>query len=161
MLATFYQLYLQRLHNEKSLKPLGQIVLEDRQQVIAVHLRNNGLGPLIIDRITCRKNGVVYTSIEACLNLEQKSYMYASTNDSVTRIVLPNSFLTIFETRFDDHESEADINNARRQLAPISVKVEFRDIYDNKMAVEREYQWFARHMLKEDNNDKVGFYSDS
>ncbi|GAB4023436.1 hypothetical protein GCM10028808_73900 [Spirosoma migulaei] len=149
LLATFYQLYLQRLHNEKSLKPLGQIVLEDRQQVIAVHLRNNGLGPLIIDRITCRKNGVDYTSIEACINLEQKSYLFAPTNDSVTRIVLPNSSLTIFETRFDDHEDEAAIDHARKQLTPISLKVESHDIYDNKTTIERDFQWFSRYMLEE------------
>ena len=29
LLATFYQLYLQRVHNEKSLKPLGQLDLYD------------------------------------------------------------------------------------------------------------------------------------
>lgn len=147
LLALFYQLHLQRVHNEKSLKPLGQIVLEDRQQTIAVHLRNNGLGPLIIDRLTFRKDGRHYEAIDDCLDLAPKSYARASVDDSATRIVLPASSLLIFETRFDDHENEAELNHVRNQLSPITLTVEFHDIYDNKMSVERDFQWFARYSV--------------
>ncbi|QMW06722.1 hypothetical protein H3H32_18435 [Spirosoma foliorum] len=148
LLATFYQLYLQRIHNEKSLKPLGQIVLEDQRKTLAVHLRNNGLGPLIIDKLSCSKNGVVHADLEECLTLAPKSYLFAPTNDSVTRVVLPNSSLTIFETRFDEYEDDAAIEHAREQLAPITLKVEFRDIYDNKTTLERDFQWFLRYANK-------------
>ena len=56
LIATFYQLYLQRVHNEKSLKPLGQIYFSDRDKTILVQVLNNGLGPLIIDRLTFKKS---------------------------------------------------------------------------------------------------------
>lgn len=148
LLATFYQLYLQRLHNEKSLKPLGQIVLEDRQQVLAVHLRNNGLGPLIIDRLTFIKDGQSYQAITDCLALDVRSYMHATTKDSVTRVVLPNSSLPIFDTRFEEHDHKAIMDEARTQLAPIRLKAEFRDIYDNQMTIERGFQWFTRYVDK-------------
>ncbi|WP_240543842.1 hypothetical protein [Spirosoma foliorum] len=148
LLATFYQLYLQRIHNEKSLKPLGQIVLEDQRKTLAVHLRNNGLGPLIIDKLSCSKNGVFHADLEECLALAPKSYLFAPTNDSVTRVVLPNSSLTIFETRFDEYEDNAAIEHARKQLAPITLKVQFRDIYDNRTTLERDFQWFLRYANK-------------
>jgi len=145
LLATFYQLYLQRVHNQKSLKPLGQIVLEDQRKTLAVHLRNNGLGPLIIDKLTCRKDGVTYDSLDACLSLPPRSYMHTPTNDSVRRVVLPNASLSVFDMRFDEHEDASLIEQARIQLAPITVQVEFRDIYDNQVTVGRDCQWFARH----------------
>ncbi|CCH56549.1 hypothetical protein BN8_05904 [Fibrisoma limi BUZ 3] len=146
LLATFYQLYLQRTHNEKSLKPLGQIDLPDYNKQLAVHIRNNGLGPLIIDRLLFIKDGQPYTAIDDCLDLDPKSYMRVAITNAVKRVVLPNAHLVVFETRFDEHEGESEINHARRQLALITLKVEGRDIYDNKITLERDLQWFSRYL---------------
>jgi len=151
LLATFYQLYLQRTHNEKSLKPLAQIDLPDYNKQLAVYIRNNGLGPLIIDRLLFVKDGQPYPAIDDCLDLDPKSYMRVAITNAVKRVVLPNEHLVVFETRFDEHEGEAVIDHARQQLAPIKLKVEFRDIYDNKMSIERDFGWFAPYMLEEDN----------
>lgn len=148
LVATCYQLYLQRVHNEKSLKPLGQIDLPDHNKQLAVHIRNNGLGPLIIDRLTFVKNGQQYTTIEDCLDLDPRSYMRVSINDSLKRVILPNSHLMVFETYFEVHENEAEIDHARKQLAPITLKVEGRDIYDNKITLGRDFRWFSRYMLE-------------
>jgi hypothetical protein len=144
LLATFYQLYLQRMHNEKSLKPLGQIDLPDYKKQVAVHIRNNGLGPLILDRLTFIKDGQQHPSIDDCLHLDSKSYMRMAVSDTMKRVVLPNTHLVVFETQFEDHESE--IEQARKQLASITLKVEARDIYDNKIILERDLQWFARYI---------------
>jgi len=146
LLATFYQLYLQRVHNEKSLKPLGQIDLPDFNKQLAVHVRNNGLGPLIIDRLTFVKDGQSYTNIDECLDLHPRSYMRMAINDTVKRVVLPHAHLVVFESYFGEHEGESEINYARRQLAAITLKVEGRDIYDNKICLERNFNWFSRYM---------------
>ncbi|WP_245776903.1 hypothetical protein [Spirosoma endophyticum] len=151
LLATFYQLYLQRCHNEKSIKPLGQIDLPDYKKQLAVYIRNNGLGPLIIDRLLFVKEGQQYCTIDDCLNLDPKSYMRVLISDSVKRVVLPNAYLAVFETIFEDSEGEAEMNHARNELSPIILKVEFHDIYDNKMTIERDFQWFARYMPKEED----------
>ena len=148
LLATFYQLYLQRTHNEKSLKPLPQIYFFDRDKTISVRIVNNGLGSFIIDRLSLKKNNTTYSSISECLDLDSRSYMHTLLNDSVQRVVLPNAHLTIFETQFEDDEGEADMNHARKQLSPITLKVEGRDIYDNKVTIERDFQWFSRYEIK-------------
>ncbi|MBN8824099.1 MULTISPECIES: hypothetical protein [unclassified Spirosoma] len=147
LLATFYQLHLQRVHNEKSLKPLGQIDLPDYNKQLAVHVRNNGLGPLIIDRLTFIKDGQSYTIIDDCLDLNPRSYMRMAINNTVKRVVLPAAYLVVFETQFGEHEGEGEINHARQQLAAITLKVEGRDIYDNKIRLERNFNWFSRYML--------------
>ncbi len=134
------------MHNEKSLKPLGQIDLPDYKKQVAVHIRNNGLGPLILDRLTFIKDDQQYTSIDNCLDLDPRSYMRMAISDTVKRVVLPNAHLVVFETQFEDHEGEIEIDQARMQLASITLKVEGRDIYDNKVTLERSFQWFARYI---------------
>lgn len=153
LLATFYQLYLQRVHNEKSLKPLGQIDVVDHRNRIYIYIRNNGMGPMIIDRLTFIKEGKHYTDIEDCLTLARKSYMSISTTESLKRVVLPNAYLTVFETQFEDNEGEIEKNMVRKQLAPISLKVVCRDIYDNKILFDRTLEWFVRHMINENCGD--------
>ncbi|MDF7816777.1 hypothetical protein P1X15_04185 [Runella sp. MFBS21] len=145
LLATFYQLYLQRVHNEKSLKPLAQIDVVDHRNRIYIYLRNNGMGPMIIDRLTFIKEEKQYTKLEDCLELDRRSYLSIAASDTLKRVVLPNAHLIVFETQFEDHEGEAEKDNVRKQLAPISLKAECRDIYDNKFTTERNLQWFSRY----------------
>jgi hypothetical protein len=146
-----YQVYLQRTHNEKSLKPLGQIDFRDRQGQLYVRVSNNGVGPMILDRLSFSKDGKSYPTIEECLQLEKRSYSRLDGYESVRKVILPNSSLMIFEASLTPQESETALNPVRDQLSLITLKVEFHDIYDNKMTIERNCQWFARHMLKEDN----------
>ncbi|QMW05407.1 hypothetical protein [Spirosoma foliorum] len=141
------QLYLQRTHNEKSLKPLGQIDLEDRQGHLYVRITNNGLGPMIIDRFVFYKDGKKYTAIKECLPLDRQSYTAIEVNESVQKVILPNGHLIIFETRLE--AGKEDARRVRQQLSPITLTVEFHDIYDNRMIIERDFQWFARHEVKE------------
>jgi len=149
LLATFYQLYLQRIHNAKSLKPLGQVDLLDLNRRLVVGIANNGMGPMIIDRITFFKDGNSSANIEDCLSLNIRSYWRIPVSESVKKVVLPNASFEVFATEFEEHEGEAEITNARKQLSAIMLKVEYRDIYDHKFSLERNLDWFFRHMTDE------------
>lgn len=145
LLGLFGQVYLQRTHNEKSLKPLGQIDFRDRQDQLYVRVSNNGVGPMIVDRLCFVKDGKSYKTIEECLHLDRRSYARLNGHESVRKVILPNTSLTIFETSFEAHEGEAAIELARQQLAPITLTVAFHDIYDNPTTIKRDFQWFARY----------------
>ena len=147
LLATFYQLYLQRVHNEKSLKPLGQITFSDHSHAIAVYIYNNGLGPLIIDRLGFSKNDIVYSSIKDCLDLDPRFYMHVAMDDLTQRVVLPSSHLALFEKDFGADVQESDLDHLRIQLGSVTLKVDCRDIHDNKITLERSFKWFARYIL--------------
>ncbi|MBD2704675.1 hypothetical protein IC229_28825 [Spirosoma sp. BT702] len=147
LLATLYQLYLQRIHNEKSLKPLGQIDVEDRQGHFYVYVTNKGMGPMLIDQLLFVKDGKTYTTIDPCLNLVRQSYTAISVNETVQKVILPNGHLVIFETRLE--KKEEDRQRVRQQLSAIRLKVAFRDIYNNKLTIERDLHWFLRYDLKE------------
>ena len=147
LLATFYQLYLQRLHNEKSLRPYAQIFFWDRDKTLSVQVRNNGLGPLIIDQLTFKKGETIYSTIEDCLTLDPKSYMRISGDDTVQRVILPNTFLTVFEKNFNEQTEEVDKDRIRLNLSLIRLKVACRDMYDNTFTLERDLKWFSRYIL--------------
>ncbi|WP_240625828.1 hypothetical protein [Spirosoma pollinicola] len=145
LLATFFQLHLQRLHNEKSLKPLGQVTLSDHSNIIGVYLYNNGLGPLIIDQLIFIKGNAIHASIKNCLDLDARSYMHIAMDDLAERVVLPNSHLAIFEKNFGDQANEIDLNHVKEQLSRITLKVSCRDIYNNRIIYERNLKWFSRY----------------
>jgi hypothetical protein len=145
LLATFYQLYLQRHHNEKSLKPLGQIEVYDRKKHIYVHIQNNGLGPMIIDKVVFIKDSIKYETITKCIDLDPKSYWHVSVNTTYKKVILPNTHLIVFDTNTESHSPE-EIETIRKQLSPITLKVSCRDIYDNEFSFERNLEWFSRHM---------------
>lgn len=130
---------------------MGQITLVDHNKVMAVHLYNNGLGPLIIERLTFCKSDNTYSSIKDCLSLSPKSYMYMAMDDLAERVVLPNSHLTIFEKDFGEQANEIDLNVVRAELSAITLQAVCRDIYDNKIVVQRNFKWFSRHLLESVN----------
>lgn len=145
LVLTCYQLYLQRVHNEKSLKPLGQIELGDTKKKLYVHIQNNGIGPLIVDNLIFIKNGSQFNSISDCLSLDPKSFLHTFIDNILKKVIQPNSQLAVFEKNIENLPNE-EIDQVRRQLAPITVKVNYRDIYDNKFSFEKNLQWFSRHM---------------
>jgi hypothetical protein len=52
----------------------------------------------------------------------------------------------VFSKQFDVGEPETILNNIRRELAGLVLKAEGADMYDNKITVQRELSWFARHL---------------
>ncbi|MCK8491777.1 hypothetical protein M0L20_07925 [Spirosoma sp. RP8] len=143
--ATFYQLYLQRVHNERSVRPFGQIDFLDRDSLLSVHVSNNGMGPLIVEKLTFIIDGNHYTDIEHCLDLDPRSYMHMTIRDSAKKVILPNAGLKVFEIKLEGYDAEQEVERIRRMLTPVTLKADCRDIYNNKVVVERDFQWFSRH----------------
>jgi hypothetical protein len=136
---------LQRVHNEKSLKPLIQIDWADRHNLIYVHVQNNGVGPFIIEKLTFTIDGKCYSNIEDCLELDPRSYQHISINGSITKVILPGNYFEVFSMQRRENDSDREIDNVRQQLSVLSLKVEGRDIYNNKIVTERDLTCFMRH----------------
>lgn len=149
LIGTFYQLYLQRVHNEKSLRPLVQIDLTDHERLLYVHVQNNGVGPYIVERLVFFKDDKTYFNIEDCLDLSPRTYQHISVTETVKKVVPPGMFLQVFSHRFDEKCSDQEINDVRQQLAVLKLKVEGRDIYNNRITAKRELSWFMRHGVSE------------
>jgi len=101
LLATFCSLYIQRVHNAKSLKPLDQIDLVDSKKQIYIYIQNSGIGPMIIDKLTFTKDGIKYTYIKDCLNLDPESYYHILISDTVKKVVSLNSHFIVFDKNIE------------------------------------------------------------
>ena len=146
LFGTFYQLHLQRVHNEKSLKPLPQIDLSDLNGTLFVRIQNNGVGPFIIEKVVFSKGKQTYHRIQESLELDPKSYVFIDIDITNKKIIFPGAYIEIFFKQFDKQHQELDIDLFRRQLASLEVKVEGRDIYNNKTLVEKSLKWFSRQL---------------
>lgn len=145
LIATFYQAHLQRVHNQKSVKPLVQIDLEDRDGSLFVRVQNNGVGPMIVRKITFTKGEHSYERIQDCLEIDPKCYYHVDVNETNTKVIAPGNFLIMFSEKLDAG-NRTSVDFYRAQLAALHVKVEGCDIYDNSVITEKSLQWFGRHL---------------
>ena len=145
LIGTFYQLHLQRVHNEKSLIALPQINVFDQKGKIAVALQNNGVGPLIVDQLYFYKNDDAFPVIKDVLNLDPRTYLSISIDESVKKVLLPGNSLEIFSTQYSDDYPEENVATIRQELAQLRVKATGRDIYNNIVTAERGLAWFQRN----------------
>ena len=145
LLATFYQAHLQRVHNQKSVKPLAEINLRDRDGEMFVRIGNNGVGPLIVDKVVFTKGNKQYEHIQDCLDIDPKTYFHLEVNDMNKKVIIPGGFLELFSNMLNPKESADKIEMFQKQLSVLHLKVQGHDIYNNKISVEKSLSWFARH----------------
>jgi len=103
------------------------------------------MGPLIVDGLTFTKDDFQYNAINNCLDLDSKSYWHTTIDTVLKKVIQPNSHLVVFEKNTNNLSSD-DIDIIKKQLALISLTVNYRDIYDNKFCFERNLEWFSRHL---------------
>lgn len=145
LLATFHQSYMQRVHNQKSVKPLAQIDMLDRDGVLFVHVQNNGIGPMIIDKLTFTKGEQIFHRIQDCLDIDPKMYFHIDITDTNKKVVIPGGFFEVFSKSLDLEGNKETIALFHQQLAALHLKVEGHDIYNNKISIDKSLSWFARH----------------
>ncbi|TFF33318.1 hypothetical protein E2R66_26595 [Mucilaginibacter psychrotolerans] len=145
ILIAFDQARQQRVHNQKSVKPLPQIDLMDRDGLLFVHVQNNGVGPMTVDKLTFTRNGKKSYRIQDCLEIDPKKYHHIEVTDTNKKVVIPGGFLLVFSEQLDPSDNQEMIELFRQQLSALHLKVEGRDIYDNKISIEKSLAWFARH----------------
>ncbi len=145
LLGTFYQLHLQRVHNERSLKPLPQIDFVDREGLVFIRIQNSGVGPMIIEKLQFVKGKERYSRIQDALNADPKSYDHIDIDSANRKIIFPGSYIEILSKKYND-QYPGDMDLFRQQLSLIELKVFGLDIYNNKVAVEKSLSWFGRHL---------------
>lgn len=145
LLATYYQAHIQRVHNQKSVKPLAQIDFEDRDGEIFVRVQNNGVGPMVVDKLIFTREGKQYTQIQECLNINPTWYYHVDITDTNKKVLIPGGFLQVFSETLDPSDNQDRLALFRNELSTLHLKVEGHDIYDNEISIEKSLRWFARH----------------
>lgn len=140
----------QRRHNELSVRPLAEVTVADYEDSLRVKLRNNGSGPMIVLAVTVSDGANAHESlIEWMPALPQGRPWNTFTHALRRRTLQAGAEIVLLE--LTEHENEANFavcrDRVRAALAPLTVNVEYTDIYDTVMRPCRKpLSWFARNL---------------
>jgi hypothetical protein len=146
---TIATLYMQRNHNFASLTPVASILVGDYENMLEVKLRNSGVGPLIIKRVTFtdgqRKSNEL---ISLMPELPEGIGWSTFTEEIQDWCIAPDHEVIFMKLEGDPGDSDfaAARGHVRKALSPLRVIVDYRYIYNRKMPLkQRDLSWFGRH----------------
>lgn len=152
ILLTVFSLRIQRIHNRKTLKPIGNIIFADYEDKIAVNIKNTGVGPLIIKELKVSDNsGKSKINIIEWMPSHPDSILWTNFFEDATGFVIPpGESLNIIELSTKDNISNSFAefrDQVRTALSNLIVELTYKDIYDKKMPVNSgNLKWFGRNV---------------
>jgi hypothetical protein len=139
----------QRKHNELSVRPLAEITVGDYEDSLRVKLRNHGIGPMIVKAVTISDGANAKPSIIEWMPDLPNGRLYTDFTDQIRdRTLAPGSEIVLLELteNKDENGFAACRDMARAALAPLTVNVEYTNIYNTVMPPRRKnLSWFGRH----------------
>ena len=140
----------QRKHNELSVRPLAEVTVADYENSLRVKLRNNGTGPMIVTAVTVSDGA----NAKDCLidwmpNLPGGRPWTNFTHALRHRTLQSGAEIVLLElTEHDDEKGFLMCRNlVRKALAPLTINVEYTDIYESVMhPCKKPLSWFGRHV---------------
>lgn len=139
----------QRRHNELSVRPLAEITVADHETSLRVKLRNHGIGPMIVTAVRVSDGASAKPTILDWMPDLPRERPWSNFADAIRdRTLAPGSEIILLELTEDEgEEGFAECRDlVRSALAPLTVNVEYTNIYNTVMPPRRkELSWFGRH----------------
>jgi hypothetical protein len=142
---------VQQRHNRKSVLPIGHISVGDYEDHIFVSVRNHGVGPMVVKKIFVAKEGDAEQEralIHFMPELPGDCLWTHFVEDISGRAIPAEEYISLvsLEGDQDDRDFVEARQLVRKVLSELSVKVEYENIYGEKMpAASRNLNWFGRH----------------
>jgi hypothetical protein len=144
----------QKIHNVRSVKPIGYITVGDHENEIYVSVINKGIWPLIIKNCTVSIGGKTYENLIDCIPEEiRKSFVWGVGVYKIqSRALLPSDRVHLIHLPFDDINNifdEADLlkERLRNFMQHVSITILYTDVYDNIYTTSRTLDWFGRRQI--------------
>jgi hypothetical protein len=138
----------QDLHNALTVRPLAEVTVADYEDSVRVKLLNNGTGPMILKAITVSDGRDALSNlIDWMPDLPTARPWTDFSKNFHMRTLAADSHLVLLELTKVEGEVgfEACRDVVRAALSPLTVNVEYMDIYDNTMRpVRKTLDWFGR-----------------
>jgi hypothetical protein len=139
---TAFQAITQRIHNKKTVKPIGRIRIGDYEDNIFVRIENSGVGPLIIKKVSIQ-NGKLHTTRSLIdilpADLTKRIDWTNFTKEYEGRAIIPGQALELIvwtiNSSYENKSSdviEKDRRDLRKALKELSISMIYTDIYEEK-----------------------------
>lgn len=142
---------MQRRHNRKSVLPIGHIVVGDYESRIHVTLRNEGVGPMIVEKaiVTSRRDGEQISSaiLEFLPDLPDGYLWTTFVGDISGRAISAGDDIILVSLEGDQNDFGfiAARQMTREALSILTIRVDYKNVYGEKMpSVTRALNWFGR-----------------
>jgi hypothetical protein len=142
---------LQQQYNKKSVIPICSIIFNDYENLISIRLDNNGVGPLIINKLIVVYNSKEYPTL---IELMPKNILWNNFVENIeSRAIRPNGKIELLKLTSGDRSKKIKV---RKILSQLVIHVEYKDIYGKQFIAERDLKFFARTLpdKKMQMNDK-------
>lgn len=140
----------QRKHNVMSLRPIAEVTVGDWEETLRVTLRNNGAGPLAVTRLVAGNGAEVRSSILDWMpDLPDGIYWSNFAGKIDGRSLSPDRAIVLLELHGDatDGVFAAFRDEVRAALHPLTVNVEYTDVYESSLRPHRKsLEWFGRRL---------------
>jgi hypothetical protein len=153
LIVTVSSIYFQNRHNRISVMPIGFISISDYEDFSKVQLCNYGVGPMMIKRLTVMKIGsieVLESALINCVTDLPDHYVWRDFVENIDGRVVPANgqiVLLHYQVTESDLVSEKIRDQIRKDLAELSITVEYTDVYGRKMVnAYRSLKWFGRNL---------------
>lgn len=140
----------QRRHNELSVRPLAEVTVADYEDSLRVKLRNNGSGPMIVLAVTVSNGSSTHESLIDWMPALPKGRAWTTFTHALrNRTLQAGAEISLLE--LTEHDGEKNFSacrdTVRKALAPLTVNVEYTDIYETVMKPCRKpLSWFGRNL---------------
>jgi hypothetical protein len=158
VLFTILSFWVQRIHNRKSVKPIGMITVGDYEDDIFIRIDNSGIGPMIIKKLEVKNSDRTATSVIDILPDDLcKKVTWATFAKKVEgKALLAGDELKLIEYQVDYDNPKIDQRfveqfkeDLRGSLKNIHIYLEYTDVYEKEtFKVDRSMDWFGRHFKK-------------
>ena len=149
IVLTVLTLWMQRVHNFKSVTPIAHSTVSDYEDKVSVGLKNNGIGPMIIEQFTVsdgqkEKDDIISWMPDLPIDIFWDTYRGSSDG-----LPIPSNEETVMiRLVADPKDNRFSVfrDQVRRVLSRLTVRVKYKDIYGRRMPLEeRSLTWFGRH----------------
>ena len=144
---------MQRAHNRKSVLPIGHLSVEDYENRISVRLQNNGVGPMIIEKVTVTRvsdGGQAKSAVIDFMPELPSGYLWSAfVGDIAGRAITAEGNITLVALEGEQREKRfiTARTMTREALSGLTIKVEYKNIYGESMPpASRSLSWFGRSL---------------
>jgi hypothetical protein len=147
-ILALWSVWLQRKHNHVSVRPIAASILANYIDNLAVKIKNNGLGPLIIKKFFVQKgNNILGDNLIDLMPQNPENVPWRDFAKGInSHILSPGEELCILELKTEEISEEfiEFRNEVRMTLAPLSIKIEYENIYEERQPEYKEnLYWFG------------------
>ena len=158
LIVSVVTLFIQRIHNRKSVNPVAQFHLKNYVNCLEISLSNKGIGPMIIKsfRVSIgdtRKTSIIDHMPDLPKSMPWRTYI----REIDGRALAPNEEITLlrFDGKKDDKKFCKLRDKIRDALAPGVMTIEYTDVYNSTLPSKIEsLDWFEREQESDSAESK-------